>query len=284
MRTISATWKSGASFAAVSPRDQRLVLIHRPAHGQARGVGAWQEARRFASSCARCWPSIRGSSRSTSTWGTARPTRRARRCCRLPARPEQAPVSAARSISPGAAGVVRRFARGLRRVGSAARARGQVLPRRGRGLDDGDGRKMEEAATAYARRWCRSRARAGDRQPREHPLRARRDDRGPGAVRAGHRRSTPNASRRTSISATSITISGATERAGVLPGCRRLESRVPRRTLLPGGNTRKDRAFAGSEAALEARIRCSRPRGSGRSWRMSFWSRSRRRSRGKQQE
>ena len=47
---------------------------------------------------------------------------------------------------------------------------------------------MEEAAAAYRKALVdRSGSGAGDRQPRQHPLRARRADRGAGALRARHR-------------------------------------------------------------------------------------------------
>jgi tetratricopeptide (TPR) repeat protein len=66
----------------------------------------------------------------------------------LPARPEQATVSAARSISPGAAASCDASLEAY--VGSdPQRALAAKYFAEGSGLDDGDGRKMDEAATAY---------------------------------------------------------------------------------------------------------------------------------------
>ena len=66
----------------------------------------------------------------------------------LPARPEQSTVSAARSISPGAAASCDASLEAY--VGSdPQRALAAKYFAEGSSLDDGDGRKMEEAASAY---------------------------------------------------------------------------------------------------------------------------------------
>ena len=147
----------------------------------------------------RCSPSTRGSCSSTSTPRSARRRRSSR--CRRRTSGDRRPIAPAPPIAAGnafpfsdpqAALAAKYFIEGSR-------------------LDDGDERKMEEAAAAYRK--------ALVIDPELVPAivnlanihyAQRRADRGAGALRARHRRSTRTASRRTSISATSTTISAAT--------------------------------------------------------------------------
>ena len=141
-------------------------------------------------------------------------TRRAPRWSRCSARKDRNGATrcrGGRSISPGASAVLRRVPRGLRRHRDPQRALAAKYFAEGSRLDDGDGRKMEEAASAYRKALVVD----PDLVPAivnlvEHPLRARPGGRSPGPLRTRDLVSIPNASRRTSTSATFTTISAAT--------------------------------------------------------------------------
>ena len=234
---------------ADSPRDRAAVLVRRSADGQAGRRRSSRRARRCASSCARCSPSVRDSSRSTST--RPRRDRHAARQGAVAAGAAGAGDASPRRVDqPGRVGVVRRLARGLRRLRSAARARRQVLrgrvaPGRRRWAEDGGGGGGVPQGAGG-----RSRSGAGDRQPREHPLRARRGDRGAGALRARHRP-------RSGMLRGALQPRQHSPRPRPLQACarllsrrRRAERRLRRRALLPGGDAREDRTVAGGQAAL----------------------------------
>ena len=134
---------------ADAPRGERLYLVHRSADGQAASPPSSTAARRCASSCARCSRSGRVSSRSTSSPATRAPIRRAPRWCRCSARKEQNAADRGVGDQPG-----RRPRRATPRSTDYAgcdpqRALAAKYFTEGSRLDDGDGRKMEEAASAY---------------------------------------------------------------------------------------------------------------------------------------
>ena len=145
--------QSSALPGKVGPRSRRLaarsaaVLVHRSADGQAGGGGA-RKGHGAARHPARAARRASGAARARLPARARRGDTPRAKVVSLPARPEQATVSAARSISPGASASCDASLEAY--VGSdPQRALAAKYFAEGSRLDDGDGRKMEEAAAAY---------------------------------------------------------------------------------------------------------------------------------------